>query len=93
MKWNFPFSCPVYIWILVFKKKRLWGNFPERERRTSTQLQLVRETLGGWHAKVVLQIKKLARAQARTTGRDKYEAIRHLFQRFVVLLVKGIYPL
>ena len=46
-------------------------------------------TLGGWHAKAVLQIKRLARAQARTTGKDEDEAIRHLFQRLAVLLVKG----
>ena len=47
------------------------------------------ETLGGWHATAVLQIKKLARAQARTTGKDEDEAIRHLFQRLAVLLVKA----
>ena len=47
------------------------------------------ETLGGWHPKAELQIKKLARAQARTTGKDEDEAIRHLFQRLSVLLVKG----
>ena len=46
-------------------------------------------TVGGWHPKAVLQIKKLARAQARTTGKDEDEAIRHLFQRLAVLLVKG----
>ena len=40
------------------------------------------ETLGGWHPKAVLQIKKLARAQARTTGKDEVEAIRQLFQRW-----------
>ena len=47
------------------------------------------ETLGGWNAKAELVIKKLARAQARTTGKDEDEAIRHLFQRLAVLLVKG----
>ena len=47
------------------------------------------ETLGGWYPKAELQIKKLARAQARTMGKDKDEAIRHLFQRLAVLLVKG----
>ena len=52
-------------------------------------IPLPEETLGGWHAKAVLQIKRLARAQARTTGKDEDEAIRHLFQRLAVLLVKG----
>jgi hypothetical protein len=37
------------------------------------------ETLSGWHSTAVLQIKKLARAQARTTGKDEDEAIKHLF--------------
>ena len=43
----------------------------------------------GWQTKAVLQIKKLARVQARTMGEDEYKAIRHLFQRLAVLLVKG----
>ena len=31
----------------------------------------------------------LAACQARTTGKDENKAIRHLFQRLAVLLVKG----
>jgi hypothetical protein len=35
-------------------------------------IPLPMETLGGWHAKAELQIKKLlAMAQARTTGKDE----------------------
>ena len=44
------------------------------------------EMLGGWHAKAVLQIKKLVRVQAMITGKDEDEAIRHFFQKLVVLL-------
>ena len=47
------------------------------------------ETLGGWHDRAVDQIRKLARAVARNTGREEDEAIRHLFQRLGVLLMKG----
>ena len=47
------------------------------------------ETLGGWHDKAADQIRKLARASARNTGREEEEAIRHLFQRLAVLLVQG----
>ena len=47
------------------------------------------ETLGGWHKKAVEQFRKLARAQARCTGKEEEEAIRHLFQRLGVMLVKG----
>ena len=47
------------------------------------------ETLGGWHSKAVEQIRMLANAQGRATGKDEEEATRHLFQRLSVLLVKG----
>ena len=47
------------------------------------------ETLGGWHAVAVNEIKKLGRALARHTGGEEDEAVRHLFQRLGVLLAKG----
>ena len=47
------------------------------------------ETLGGWHEKAVDQIKKLARAMARCTGKEEMEETRHLFQKLGVLLVRG----
>ena len=47
------------------------------------------ETLGGWHNTSVDQIRKIGRALARNTGQEENEAIRHLFQRLGVLLVKG----
>ena len=59
------------------------------EREGITFIPLPVETLGGWHKKAVEQLKKIARAQARNTGKEEEEAIRHLFQRLGVLLVKG----
>jgi hypothetical protein len=47
------------------------------------------ETLGGWHEQTVLQVKKLASAQARQTGEEQSEATRHLYQKLAVLLAKG----
>ena len=47
------------------------------------------ETLGGWHEETVAQVKKLASAQARQTGEDRSEAIRHLYQKLSVLLTRG----
>ena len=47
------------------------------------------ETLGSWHKKAVEQLRKLARALARSTGKEEEDEIRHLFQRLGVLLVKG----
>ena len=39
------------------------------------------ETLGGWHEKAVLQIKKLVAALARHAGQELSEITRHLYQR------------
>jgi hypothetical protein len=52
-------------------------------------IPLTVETLGAWHKKTAEQLRKLARAKARSTGREEEECIRHLFQRLGVLLVKG----
>ena len=59
------------------------------EREGIAFIPLPVETLGGWHDKAVDQVRKLARAQARSTGQEEDDAIRHLFQRLGVLLVKG----
>ena len=47
------------------------------------------ETLGGWHEQATIQVKKLASALARHTGQEESEAVRHLYQRLAILLVKG----
>ena len=59
------------------------------EREGLSFIPLPVETLGGWHKRAVDQLRKLAKAQARTTGKEEDESIRHLFQRLGVLLVKG----
>lgn len=43
------------------------------------------ETLGGMHKTTVVELKKIARAQARAKGQEDDEAIRHFFQRMSVL--------
>ena len=43
----------------------------------------------GWLEETVAQVKKLASAQARQTGEDRSEAIRHLYQKLSVLLTRG----
>ena len=59
------------------------------EREGICFIPLPVESLGGWHKRAVEVLRKLAKAQARTTGKEEDEAIRHLFQRLGVLLVKG----
>ena len=47
------------------------------------------ETLGGWHEKTEMQVKKLASALARHTGGEQSETTRHLCQRLAILLARG----
>ena len=44
------------------------------------------ETLGGWHAETVAQVKKLTSAQARQTDKEQRKATRHLNQNLYVRL-------
>ena len=46
-------------------------------------------TMGGWHPEAVKVISKVGSALASTTGREKEEVTRHLFQRLAVQLVRG----
>ena len=59
------------------------------EREGISFIPLPVESLGGWHKRAVDQLRKLAKAQARSTGKEEDESIRHLFQRLGVLVVKG----
>ena len=52
-------------------------------------LPMAVETLGGLHKVAVDQVKQLAAALARQSGRDENEVSRHLFQSFSLNLMKG----
>ena len=78
---NFVYYCKAS----TFKKPYLEAC----EREGITFIPLPVETLGGWQKKAVEQLRKLAKAQAGSTGEEEEESIRHLFQRLGVLLVKG----
>ena len=81
-------STPGHTLVIAFNDKcRDYLQACEREGLSFIPLPV--ETLGGWHKKAVEQLRKLARAQARCTGKEEEESIRHLFQRLGVLLVKG----
>ena len=79
---------PGYTLVVAFNDKcRDYLQACEREGLAFIPLPV--ETLGGWHKKAVDQLRKLARALARSTGKEEDDEIRHLFQRLGVLLVKG----
>ena len=46
------------------------------------------ETLGGWGAESVAQVKMMGSALARHLGGEESKVIRHLVQRVSILLVK-----
>ena len=47
------------------------------------------ESLGGWHRVAVREVKRLAQAMARQTGRDESECCHHAVSRLSLLLMKG----
>ena len=47
------------------------------------------ESLGGFHAVAVREVKKLASALARHTGEDEGGTVRQCFTRLSLLLMKG----
>ena len=57
---------------------------------SSVFFPFVVETLGGWHEVASQTIQNLGAALARSTGQDEEDAIKHLFGRLGILLVRGI---
>ena len=47
------------------------------------------EMLGGWSKGAVLELKRIARKQARQCGEDEDDQIRFFFQRLSICLLKG----
>ena len=47
------------------------------------------ETFGGWAESAVEQVTRLGQALARATGQDDGDAVKHLFGRLSVLLMRG----
>ena len=55
----------------------------------NTQDQNEAETLGGWDKVAVEEVKKLATAKARHTGEEEGEAVRRIFTKLSVILMRG----
>ena len=47
------------------------------------------ETMGGWAESVVQQVTRLGQALARGTGQEEADALKHLFRRLSILLMRG----
>ena len=53
-------------------------------------IQVIAESMGGWHKMAMEQLKKLGSALARHTGQEEGETIGHLVTRASILLQKGL---
>ena len=52
-------------------------------------LPVVVERLGGWHREAENQVKKLAVTNARHSGEEEEEALKHPFTRLSILVMRG----
>ena len=63
--------------------------FDQCDREGITFIPLAVETLGGWEAEAITQIRNIARGMGRRQSGDERVAIKHLFQRLAVILQRG----
>ena len=69
--------------------RKMRGSAEECKAQGISFLPVAVESLGGWHALAVSQVKKIASAMARQEGRQEGEVIGHAFQRLATILQKG----
>ena len=69
--------------------RKMRGAADDCERQGVNFIPLAFESLGGWHRTAVQEVKKIAQALARQTGRDESECCSHAISRLSLLLMKG----
>ena len=69
--------------------RKMRGADEECARQGVAFTPLAFESLGGWHRVAVREVKRLAQAMARQTGRDESECCHHAVSRLSLLLMKG----
>ena len=69
--------------------RKMRGAADECERQGIAFLPLAFESLGGWHRAAVTEVKKIAQAMARQTGREESEVCSHAISRLSLLLMRG----
>ena len=65
------------------------GAADECARQETSFTPLIFESLDGWHRTAVKEVKNVAKALARQTGRDESECVSHSISRLSLLLMKG----
>ena len=73
----------------MLSMSRLTGRSRSLRRTAGAFVPLAMESLGGWQKVAIAKVRRLGGALVRHTGQEESEAVRHLFERLSVLLVKG----
>ena len=69
--------------------RKLRGAAEDCQRQGIVFLPLAFESLGGWHQTAVDEVKKIAVAQARQTGKAESKCVSHAVSRLSLLLMRG----
>ena len=70
-------------------ERKMRGAAEDCERQGIAFIPLAFESLGGWHRTAEDQVRRIAQAVARQTGRDESECISQATSRLSLLLMKG----
>ena len=70
-------------------ERKMRGAADDCARQGVSFVPMAFESLGGWHKTAEQQVKRLAQAVARQTGRDESECCSQATSRLSLLLMKG----
>ena len=69
--------------------RKMRGAADDCQRQGVAFIPLAFESLGGWHKTAEVQVKRIAQALARQTGREESECVSKATSRLSLLLMKG----
>ena len=75
--------------LTVAFERKMRGAADDCARQGVAFIPLAFESLGGWHKTAELQVRRLAQALARQTGKDESECCSQAISRLSLLLMKG----
>ena len=75
--------------LTVAFERKMRGAADDCARQGVAFIPLAFESLGGWHTTAELQVRRLAQALARQTGKDESECCSQAISRLSLLLMKG----
>ena len=73
----------------IAKRRKNEQSFEVCRRENIIFIPLPVETFGAWHPEAIPELRRIARALARETGKEEKSATQHLFQRLSISLARG----